>query len=127
MEIVQELKRVLEVNLNYMDLREENPTEMSTDSGNRRPLPLVRREIEKVKNYQSYILPLTLILTSIVSVVAVLSFLEVAWLPWNNLGIVVLLLIPAALYAFNLNNRLERLKKKELFLMMLYKIDNNLN
>jgi hypothetical protein len=125
MEIIKQLRDVLEINLNYMDLEENSSGGPADHLSNHRRLESVRRGIDAVKSQQKFVVPCALVLTILVSVLAILSFIGEPLLPWNNLGFLVLLLIPVAFFAFSLNNRLERLKRRELFLMMLYKIDGN--
>jgi hypothetical protein len=125
MEIIKQLRDVLEINLNYMDLEENSSGGPADHPSNHHRLESVRRGIDAVKSQQKFVVPCALVLTILVSVLAILSFIGEPLLPWNNLGFLVLLLIPVAFFAFSLNNRLERLKRRELFLMMLYKIDGN--
>ncbi len=125
METIQELKRVLEVNLNYLELSENHGHVSGRDEAGKKSLHNVRERIERVKRYRSFISPIVIALAVMASSAAIMAFIGITFLPWEKVGLSVLLLIPATAYVYSLETRIESLKKKELFIMMLNKIEGH--
>jgi len=117
MDTIHELKRVLEIQLNYMDRG------MNSGNEGRTSLSVVRQEINRYKRLLSILLPLVIMLGTFVCIAALATVLGANWIPWQYMGIIVVTVFVALYPTFLVRQRLEEMKKRELFLFMLHKID----
>jgi len=118
METLQELRRVLEINLHYT-----GGAGKSKD-GDRSSLSTVRKEITRCKSNLRVFSPLSTILSSMVLIAAVMAILGANWIPWGLMGILVVASFAAIYLTVQFAQRLEQVKKQELLLFMLSKMDH---
>jgi hypothetical protein len=117
MDTIQELRRVIEMHLYYT-----GGAEKSKD-GDVSSLSAVRGEISKYKSYLRIFTPLSTVLSSLVLIAAVLSILGATWIPWAYMGILVVASFVAIFITVQNTQKLEQVKKRELFLFILYKMN----
>ena len=111
-----ELRRVLEIQLNYMDWKQKTNARLTT-------LESVRQEINRYKRQLGVLLPLSILAGALVSLAALATILGAAWIPWEKMGILVIASFALILPTVRIFQNIELVKKRELFLIMLHKIN----
>lgn len=109
MESIRELRRVLEIHLNYME--------------NTFPLDAVRSEITRCKKQLGILTPAAIWLASLTSLAALLTVIGAEWIPWEYMGGLVILSFCTILPTVRVYQKMELMKKRELFLLLLHKIN----
>ncbi len=117
MDTIHELRKVLEIQLNYMDIKKKNTEEGSS------PLTAVRRDITHYKKHLSILTPVSVMLGSLVCIAAFGAVLGATWIPWDYMGFLVVASFAIILSTIHVYQKLEQVKKRELFLFMLHKMD----
>ena len=118
MDTIQELRKVIEIQLNYM-----GDSKKGTDS-RVSPLSAIRHEISKYKSQLRLFTTISIMLGSVVCLAAIAAVLGATWVPWEYVGIVVIASFAVILPTIQFSQKLEQLKKRELFLLMLHKMDH---
>lgn len=117
MDTLQELRRVLEIQLHY------NGGVGTSKQKNDSSLSAVREQITKCKSNLRICSPLATIFSSMVLIAVVMAILGANWIPWGLLGILVIASFAAIYLTVQFTQKLEQVKKQELFLFMLSKMD----
>lgn len=117
MDTIQELRRVLEIHLNYMDRTKKKREQVDS------PLATVKQDINRYKKQLEILTPVAIFLAFFTSIAAFASVLGAAWIPWEYMGIMVIASFVTILPAVKVYQKLELVKKRELFLFMLHKIN----
>ncbi len=117
MDTIQEIRRVLEIQLNYIGMNEKS-NQKSTSS-----LAAVRREITLYKNQLRKYTSLSMVLGAVVCFASLATVFGAAWIPWQYVGLLIIVSFGGILQTINIYRKLELVKKRELFLFMLHKMD----
>jgi hypothetical protein len=118
MDTIHELRRVLEIHLDYMDKSNKER------KGSSSPLAAVRHDITRYKKQLSILTPLSFSLAVLACIVAVATIIG-TWIPWQYMGVLVIASFVIIIPTINVYQKLEHVKKREFFLFMLHKIDRS--
>jgi Flp pilus assembly protein TadB len=118
MDIIHELRRVLEIHLDYMDKSNKEQKRSSS------PLAAVRRDITRYQKQLSVLTPVSISLAALACIAAVATIID-AWIPWQYMGVLVIASFVIIIPTINVYQKLEHVKKREFFLFMLHKIDRS--
>ncbi|GEM_PF-1505235 len=111
-----ELRRVLEIQINYMDGKQKYTNKLTS-------LESVRQQINQYKKHLSILTPVSILLGTLVCFAAVATIFGAVWIPWEKVGIVVVASFAVIIPTVRIHQNLELVKKRELFLIMLHKIN----
>ncbi len=117
MDTIQELRRVLEIQLNYLGVNEISNQESTS------PLSAVRQEITSYKRQLRIFTTISMVLGTLVCLAAIAAVVGATWIPWHYIGVLVVISIGGILKTVYIDRKLERVKKRELFLFMLHKMN----
>jgi hypothetical protein len=118
MDTIHEIRRVIQVNLNYLD--SSGVTSNQKEGPNLRE---VRDRINSCKRLSRFYYPFSIILGILAGIGAVTLTAGVEWIPWNVTGVLIIAAFLVIWQTISLESKLEQLKKKELFLYMLRTIN----
>jgi hypothetical protein len=118
MDTIHELRRVLEIHLDYMDKSNKER------KGSSSPLAAVRRDITRYKKKLSILTPISFTLAALACIAAGATIIG-TWIPWHYMGVSVIASFATIIPTINVYQKLEHVKKREFYLFMLHKIDRS--
>jgi hypothetical protein len=117
MDALNDIRRMVHIHLNY-DTAQSAP--VSADTGS---LEAVRSGIRRYKKWLGYILPATLIAAGAMAIAIAAPLSGALNLPWDKPGIFSIVAYGLLLCLGLIYRKLDNLKKRELFLIMLNRMD----